>query len=574
MISGTLDSDLANRGIRTQAQQAFVQRWLEALHHSTMDSYGAKLLSTHTSLRELLSVIDLILESYHFPLDEGHVVGTWDEARERVNGDDVLRTAAPALWQALRDTLKALNLKRLRRSRQQLGPLVKILDQQYHEWVISSLSEALAKNDIPKAIRLADTMCSELLATRDPDSLFFLGRHLIDGPANVEDRWTHFLAVIRRPDQPMTVFIKLTAPAAQALRAHQEKLEIAVQTKDEIMKRPAFSNSPNMVSLENAVIAVRAHDVRTAALRAWDTVNRALYLVGSAAILGTMMSSRSKMAVEYVGSRGVKAVVVSLELPSRWWDESRQVTDVLLEVLALPGLPPQDADRLRRASEYLYLASVGSSPATAFVHNWFALEAMVRTSGTVFEDVRDYVPPLLCSRYIGELLECFLRDCAVCGVDLAGLVNSSKPGERKTETLRLLATPRLRGELAARCQGHQLLGHRLSELSAALATGNSTRELLKSHRIRLERHLQRMYRMRNSIVHGGGRAEPLVPCLKHLNTYVHRVLLEVGERLLSGTQCLADVLVLAHHNHRVTLEALKGRDEYDPQIALGGALQN
>jgi len=309
-----------------------------------------------------------------------------------------------------------------------------------------------------------------------------------------------------------------------------------------------------MVSAQNAVVNITAEDVRSAALGAWDVLSKALYLVGRTSEIMSMAVPR-RVSVEYMGSRGRQAVGVRLGTPTRWWDENRQVADIVLEVLRLPNVASADRDRFQRAVEYLYLAGVGSSPATAFVHNWFALETLTRVSGRSIEDIRAYVPPLLCGRYIKDLLSCFLADCQACGVSLDAALRGESQSERIKQLLRALIDAKARRELLELCGVHQLLSIRLKSLSSTLLTGKAVHDLLSAHRTRLERHLQRMYRIRNSIVHAAQGNEHLVPCLKHLNTYVHRALSDIGRGLLAGMKSVTDVLAFAFHNHFATLEA-------------------
>jgi len=335
--------------------------------------------------------------------------------------------------------------------------------------------------------------------------------------------------------------------------------------------RPTYASSSLAPFHLSAVIAVDAEDPKAAAFRALEVLTESLYLVCDQSTIRTF-SYPPDAHVEYNGSSGKRVVRVRLDYTARWWNEDDRLCQAFLDLLDNKNLLEDDRRRFRTALEYLRLGGLASSPATAFAHNWVALESFASRGGSAMAEIRKYLPPLLCACYVRRLLSAFLDDCGRSSVDVSQVLGGVAPALRPKALLRVLKDPTAVQTLAQACATSELLRFRLSELAASFRDGASVAELLERHRTRLERHLQRIYRLRNAIVHAGETHVYVVPCLRHLSGYVQGALLETAARIAGGMRSVTEVLAMVYHSHLVSIDELRAQRDYDEQLALEGWL--
>lgn len=568
------DAQLLARGFSGRYHRLFIQRWLEQLHRSTLDTYSYKLLNSHTAVRELYEVVTLHLGPYG--MASAHLVDVWGEAREGVLRDPAIPRKDPGLRLALMRLLTKCpahdDLQRLRQVRNELKPLVNALDQSYLDWLLECVTEDMATDSHLQAVPIVDSLCSELIGRRNPDSLYLLGRGLADGQGAFRDRWAHVVHVLRRPPQTMLVFLPISRSVGSALALEAQRLQLSIVDAATASTRPTYGGARVPPFDLSALVTVEdAEDPKTAAFRALETLTQSLCLVANQSQMRAFQYPPSAH-VEYDGSAGRKVIKVQLDYTARWWDENPQLCGVLLGVLESPTLEGEDRQRLRSSLEYLRLGGLSSSPATALAENWVALETLVRQGGASMADIRRYVPALLCSGYVQRLLANFLEGVDRGLIDISAVVPAGTRDARVKTLLKALRDPVKVSAIEQACIESELLRFRLSELVLTFRDGPAVAGLLNRHRLRLERHLQRIYRLRNAIVHAGETHSYVVPCLRHLSGYVQGALIEVGERIAAGARSVTEVLTSLYHGHYTTIDELSSQTGLDEELAIRGWL--
>lgn len=574
MVKGTTDLELERAGISSHARRVFIQRWCELLHFTTHDSYAVRLLNSHGALQELLEVVDSMLAR---DLQAQDLPEVWAEARGNVAEDIILKAQAPNLRRALLELLtsapKSPDAAVLRRIRMELHPLVTRVSASYLQWILEMLQNAFDNDDAVSAENLAGKLASELMMRRHPDSLYGLG-DLLRGPTtSFAQRWATFERVVQKPPEDMTVFL----PLPQGIDQLQECADdpgISVLSKEELLARGAFRSDDATASLPQrfAVLVVRTEDTRSAAVEARDRLGEAFDSITLFSRV-TTPTLKDWAIVEYDGSRGRKARQVRINRAERWPDAS---FDRQLVVEAVSRVAPADQSRFRSAIQYYKLGASSNSPGTRFMCDWVALESLVRQSGSIIGDIKRYVPPILCSHYVRNLLGNFLDDCERCevhldevfGVDLSGVSRESAV----SALLSGLRAPQSRNAILDACSGHSLLHMRAEQLAGSLGSGQSVASLLDAHEKHLTYHLSRLYRLRNSIVHTGETHRHVIPCTRHLEDYVRRVLYEISAGIARDSMTsISEVLSTQYHNYRMTVRRLKEGDN-QPVTVLKGAL--
>lgn len=550
-----------------------MQRWEELLHQATIPSYSARVVNSHGALTELREVLSGILDR---SVEGSHLQDVWSEARSKVLVDRALSSRAKTVHSALIHYLthcpKQSDFTSVRRCELEIRPLLSILDEKYLEWIVSSLEEAFDKNDPLAAEELAAQLASELLGRRHPDSLRLLTYGLLDGKRTIDQRWTEFKRIIMKSATEMHVFLPLFGQV-DLLQEHVAELGLVLTDRQSITNRFNLDIEESEIPSRVAEIRVLAEDTRTAALLALDKYGQSTDLLTLFNPL-SLLPSPVWAIVGYRGRAGDRAKKV---VPSRqeYAGDVSSHLERVVRVLDNPLIPDADKNRVRIAAQYCRLARVAHSPGMRFMHYWVALESMVRLSGTVMGDIKRYVPPLLCSQYIYTLLRNFIEDCERCEVDIGQVLGVD--ASQRAESVRVLLTvfndPAGAKNLIDFCATTDLLGLRAQQLAKSLKDGPAAAQLLATHHTHTSWHLQRMFRLRNSIVHAGETHRHVVPCIRHLQDYAFRVLTQVTYRLShDGKGSISDVLSWFHYNHDATIEELAASKTLNPDIVLKGPL--
>jgi hypothetical protein len=174
-----------------------------------------------------------------------------------------------------------------------------------------------------------------------------------------------------------------------------------------------------------------------------------------------------------------------------------------------------------------------------FSNMWTALETLVASTADrdTITTVLECSIPLLCRKYLLKLV-CALRK------DIKHLLLSpwreaqKRRGSDEPELcflLRVLVTDDckdLRDTLYGACTHNPLLRHRISRIRDTLLSRDLARDAINDHERRVRWHIQRMYRVRNALVHAGMIEVPFIDQLvENLHGYVDAVFQEIVKRL-------------------------------------------
>ena len=109
-----------------------------------------------------------------------------------------------------------------------------------------------------------------------------------------------------------------------------------------------------------------------------------------------------------------------------------------------------------------------------------------------------------CSRYVYRLVRNFIEDSKRCGVLLvlpSGLIADMPRRQGIFSLVEALRDDTERTKLVQQCNSNSLLMLRCQQLGTNLSSGEKILRLIENHYKVVGWHLQRLYRLRNSIVH-------------------------------------------------------------------------
>jgi len=183
---------------------------------------------------------------------------------------------------------------------------------------------------------------------------------------------------------------------------------------------------------------------------------------------------------------------------------------------------------------------VNSSRASLFqeekyMNMWIALESLARTDmyGDIISNVKEVLPAALCIRYIYRIIRNFAEDCIRCDVNFdfsSTSVNLHQDTKRQMvrEIISILQDDTLSNELKSKLNVSSLLLHRYDSIKSLVTDVSYATKKIENHHKRVKWHVQRLYRIRNEIVHSSLQSEtPLTIYTDHLCDYLSTFITEI-----------------------------------------------
>jgi len=167
---------------------------------------------------------------------------------------------------------------------------------------------------------------------------------------------------------------------------------------------------------------------------------------------------------------------------------------------------------------------------TQFVYLWTAVETLTPRdhSKARIKVFLDFMLPYLCGGYtvklihdLGKGLESQDREVYL------NVLHSAAGGESRVEKLGAILSlggeQEKREKLLAMCTGNPLLRYRTFRLSETLSSAKEIEKMLRRHETRVAQHVQRMYRVRNMILHTGSTMPYMTTLVENLHEYIDRI---------------------------------------------------
>ena len=205
-----------------------------------------------------------------------------------------------------------------------------------------------------------------------------------------------------------------------------------------------------------------------------------------------------------------------------------------------------------------------------YMNLWVALESLARTRmyPDIISNVKQTVPAAMSLRYIYRIVRNYVEDCIRCKVefDFPNHHIDMKQESKQTivkETIEVFRTQELYSILLRKCEVNSLLKYRTETVYKILNDMAMLKDKVKNHHDRVEWQIQRLYRIRNEIVHSALQNETsLIMYIEHLydylSTYISEIVTCMSERQ-EGT--LEETLAIIKDNYDVFM-AFMEKGEY------------
>lgn len=205
-----------------------------------------------------------------------------------------------------------------------------------------------------------------------------------------------------------------------------------------------------------------------------------------------------------------------------------------------------------------------------YMNLWVALESLARTKmfSDIISNVKQTVPAAMSRRYIYRIVRNYVEDCIRCKVlfDFPECPIDMKQETKQKlvqETIEVFRNEKLYQMLLKKCEVNSLLKYRTENVYRILSDKKILKDKVKNHHDRVEWQIQRLYRIRNEIVHSALQNETsLITYIEHLYDYLSVYITEIVTCLSEGREgTLEEVLAMIKDNYDVFMALIDKNED-------------
>lgn len=218
--------------------------------------------------------------------------------------------------------------------------------------------------------------------------------------------------------------------------------------------------------------------------------------------------------------------------------------------------------KLKSLYEFTRISDESLSPQSTFINLWIGIESFAQSKefdGGI-ESVKTVIAYTSTHNYLYSIIRNFLEDCNRCKIEIKYDGQLIRIGRLQAqEALDYFWDEKFVEEMKKTCtELNSLLFYRFIEFISILKDGKKCADLLEKHKINIQQHVHRLYRIRNSIVHSGELLYNTNLFIKHLYEYIEQVMSVVINRLeLVSNITLEQIFAQVRDSVDATIETLK-----------------
>ena len=186
----------------------------------------------------------------------------------------------------------------------------------------------------------------------------------------------------------------------------------------------------------------------------------------------------------------------------------------------------------------------------------------------IISNVKQTVPAAMSLRYIYRIVRNYVEDCSRCRVVFdfpEHRIDMKQEIKQRmvTETIEVFRNPEQYKLLLQKSEVNSLLHYRTEKVHEILCDRKMLKDKVKNHHDRVEWQIQRLYRIRNEIVHSALHNETsLITYIEHLydylSTYISEIVTCMSERKEGG---LEEALALIKDNYDVFIALIEQNEQ-------------
>lgn len=508
------------KGVLSEGEIFFAQRWWELLDISTHDNHYVNCLNLHIALVELRNVCKDILERETY---KWHLESVVKETREIAKNDPVIQLHGKHYYSILIKSLQSTpkQEKEIYKLYLQLNLIVNYIESRYIKWLVVQLDKEIKGGDLRKIDSLVNCLVSELIYRGwSINTLFGLVKR---EDFYKTDYWRNFLVGFLKKEQKYVCLIKINTQISKEFIDACSCVGLNILDGSEVIRKYKRDGLKGTISCESKyyVEKVEAYERNSAINKVLEQIVRKGDILR---FYGYKLPEISKKAT--IISEEESDFAPGVQIPT--FNNSLSPVPLEKPLKFASNLPPEPLNLMQKVYRQWRQAEESPSAESCFLNIWVSLESFTKTDEysekeSDFIRIRDNVSSAVAIGYIFNLVRYFLADCKRCQVDLQDIMTLSDNTHLDTTKLvRVLLDSTKSSKLLSECRiKNTLLGYRCEQLIHLLGDPKKVSEKIQNHSRRVQWHLQRMYRVRNSIVHSANHDnQNLNLLIRHLNSYL------------------------------------------------------
>ncbi|MFC0273723.1 hypothetical protein ACFFIX_20260 [Metabacillus herbersteinensis] len=589
MIAKLNNSILKNvYNLSTDSQCLFVQKWSEMFFYKTINTYQFRLRNAHTILIETKQVLQLIREEQN--ISASNLKDLTLESKKLLEKDLCFRKHYKDLLPTLLKGLKINSTDKndLLQLEYRLNNALRFISNTYLQNLIKDLEIAIISNDFYQVEHYSEILASELIHLGwSPRSLsrliklYFLSntyKYL-----TFEEKWEKFISSTTSNTGIFHCYFKLSRNQSDYL-SKLKASDLRVVNGEEILRTFVSINSHIQEDAFYIVENTEAYyeDIHSA-------VEKCRYQL---AIRQSVLSYFNIELENFDNALVVfpnedKIVDYTLEQGTDLEVETdNDDIQSIINLLNQDKILPRDNRRLINFFRQYDLSIKAISLETIYSNLWSSVESLLVTGhhGSNIEHIKKIIPSIMCSRYVQNLFKNFLYDCYRAGVKpiIKGKQIKTEDFNSLNDVFEMLTDESESINFLSSLNDYTLLKQRAAELSNELMNSETLKDLMTNHYNTVTWQIQRLYRVRNNLVHSAKAERDINLLIEHLHFYIRSTINELIFRLNNNDfNSLGDLYLAIEDNYYTLIEVLKNNisnskkgsiQKFDSELIFTGAI--
>lgn len=578
MLREQNDKLLRQKGVKEQVIP-FYQIWQELVNEKTLDIYQYRILTSLSALEELAEVLRKTIAGIF--TNDANIESCREETLYLLNSDVILEKYYKAIANRLRFSLGQRPKSDADKVR--LHALVKYavieITPKYEWYTVEELRLSILAGDLKEISAYANIVAGQAVHNGwSSQALNDLLRFFRDDKT-FDEQWNLFKETILNTEQK-SHDVLIHIPFRNQRNGDDldtlgilENLRLDIYTYEQLTTE--YWEISDIGSLLNAEkryfrVQVSAFDVYSAAHKAIRKISDLLNMASFYNLVSAWdLSSVSLVVVNKINKYHKAFNAEQLYRTYDYLDSSGKVFEYTKNIF-MDDNKIALREKLTGAFGYANISRASLFQEEKYMNLWVALESLARTRmyPDIISNVKQTVPAAMSLRYIYRIVRNYVEDCIRCKVEFVfpdHYIDMKQDSKQKIvkETIEVFRTPALYNILLQKSEVNSLLKYRTETVHKILNDMDTLKDKVKNHHDRVEWQIQRLYRIRNEIVHSALQNETsLIMYIEHLydylSTYITEIVTCISERR-EGT--LEEALAVIKDNYDVFI-AFMEKNEY------------
>ena len=530
VLKETNDNILKNKNICESGLVFFYQRWKELLFNKTLDTYQYSIHNAYTILEELNDILSSSLNYLY--KSRAAINDCKAEALHLLKLDDVLEKHKEPLINRLREHLgKSLSKSdeyyhQLKMLKHEISYAKAEIIKDYDSLLLNTLKEDIIKNNlenIEKHTKFLISLC--LFYGWSSNGLFVLPDICLAGEEIFDVKWTKFCSIIKKTDYDHVIYMSVND-----IKIELETMGFKLKEHDQIIREHSTIPNFRLPNSRYFKICIKAPDIYSAAQLAINEISKHLNM----AIFHNIIKPGKLFTLYIINLRSNYFRKIKIHELNHTYDQvysSNYIFHVTNEIFQNPE-KQYIKSRLNSVFAYASISRSSIFQEQKYINLWVALESLLNLGGnSQIDNMKNYLPPILCTRYIYKIIRNFIEDCIRCEVSFRFSTRTidmeQSSNAQVIEIIKVFNDSVLYEEFKQKCKINTLLSYRLESIHKLITDISNIKKKLLSHTETIKWHVQRLFRIRNEIMHLASiKTSSILIYVEHLFDYLGTVISE------------------------------------------------